>query len=122
MVHQAHCTAHIPTPTQSRQLFFLLMGMVVFTLAIYTTLCCHHASALVVAELKRYNKALYENVINTESTFPLIAVVCSLYVLDVFMDRNFQLAAWSIFARDAEMPLSKNLIQIAQWTEFQVSF
>lgn len=96
------------------------MGMIVFTLAIYTTLCCHHASSLVIAELKRYNKILYENVVNTESTFPLIAVVCSLYILDVCMDRNFQLAAWGVFVRDTEMSLSKNLIQIAQWTEFQV--
>ncbi|KAI6191261.1 hypothetical protein M3Y97_00209200 [Aphelenchoides bicaudatus] len=121
MVHQAHCTAHVPTPTQSRQLFFVLMGMVVFTLAIYTTLCCHHASALVVAELRRYNKVLYENVVNTESTFPLVIVICLLYVFDVCMDRNFQIAAWSMFTSDSEMPLSKNLIQIAQWTEFQTT-
>jgi hypothetical protein len=95
------------------------MGMVVFTLAIYTTLCCHHSSSLVIAELKRFNKVLYENVMATESTFPAVAVVCSLYVLDVCMDRNFQLAAWGLFS-NSESPLTKNIIQIAQWTEFQV--
>lgn len=58
--------------------------------------------------------------LNTEATFPLVVVVVALYVMDVCMDRNFQLAAWSILTGDKDMPLSKNLIQIAQWTEFQV--
>ncbi|KAI6243768.1 hypothetical protein M3Y99_00040800 [Aphelenchoides fujianensis] len=101
--HFAHCAAHLLTPTQNRSLFYVLMGF------------------MVIAELKRFNKKLYENVVSSEVTFLLVAVVAAFYVGSVCMDRNFQLTVWGLVSGQPNMKLSKSLIRIAQWTEFQTT-
>ncbi|KAI6210624.1 hypothetical protein M3Y96_00347800 [Aphelenchoides besseyi] len=120
-VHHAHCTAHFPTPTQSQQLFYVLMGFNGLMLGMYTALCCHVSSHYIIKELKKFNKSLYENVISTESVFPLILITAALYISSVLMDRNFQLTIWGLLTERPDIPLSRSLTRIAQWTEFQTT-
>lgn len=73
--HFAHCSAHIPSPTQMRRFFYLIAAMQVFVLAMYTVLWYHYGSALVcerssgaLSELARHGEERAEGIIGRQFT------------------------------------------------------
>lgn len=59
----AHCSAHIQNVTEKRQIFYMILGMQAFALAIYSTLIYHHSTSTVcylyLKQIKNYNILIY---------------------------------------------------------------
>ncbi|KAI1718870.1 hypothetical protein DdX_05981 [Ditylenchus destructor] len=77
----------------------------------------------VSTELKRYNFAVYENIIATESTFPIASSIVALFVLNVVLDRNFVDTVSTLFHQEiapiAQLPAEEKAIKNIQWMECQ---
>ena len=70
--------------------------------------------------LRRVNIRLYESVISTEVTLPIVSTIILLFVLNVVLDWNFILAAQSIIYSDPSIRPTHDLTIISKWSEIQV--
>ncbi|CAD5229140.1 unnamed protein product [Bursaphelenchus okinawaensis] len=117
-VHQPHCSALVPTPTQFRSLFFPLMTLHIFTLFVYTFFVVYINRKKILKRLEKVNKVLYENVTYSEVTFPLVCVTVTLYVTSIVLDDSFLRIILSLFGQDYSN--SSNFSQIL-WYETQTA-
>lgn len=70
--------------------------------------------------IRRINIRLYENVIATEITLPVIGGVILLFILNVGLDWNFVMAVQSVVFNDQSFKSTNDLIVFSKWSEIQV--
>nr|CAD2127438.1 unnamed protein product [Meloidogyne enterolobii] len=137
-----HCAILTPSPTQTRPLFFAILGIHALVLAIYSILTYHHHfDPQIAVELTRQNPLVLEQVHSTEQTLPSAATTVGLFILSTLLDRQFLIALANSFGfggiekmdeRSMLIVLNRNkrpemrvevlaegIFKVAFWSEFQ---
>ncbi|KAF7634939.1 hypothetical protein Mgra_00005684 [Meloidogyne graminicola] len=93
-----HCALLTPSPTQTRPLFFAILGIHVLVLAIYSILTYHHHfDPQIVQEITRQNPVVIEQIYATEQTLPAAATTVGLFILSTLLDKQFLMALANSF-------------------------
>uniref|UniRef100_A0A914L3G1 G-protein coupled receptors family 1 profile domain-containing protein n=1 Tax=Meloidogyne incognita TaxID=6306 RepID=A0A914L3G1_MELIC len=137
-----HCALLTPSPTQTRPLFFAILGIHALVLAIYSILTYHHHfDPQIAVEVTRQNPLVLEQVHSTEQTLPAAATTVGLFILSTLLDRQFLIALANSFGfggiekmdeRSMLIALNRNkrpemkvevlaegIFKVAFWSEFQ---
>uniref|UniRef100_A0A7E4UL79 Serpentine receptor class gamma n=1 Tax=Panagrellus redivivus TaxID=6233 RepID=A0A7E4UL79_PANRE len=113
----AHCVAHYSNLVQYRQFFFVIIGIVIFSLAVYTVLQLQ--TSTVLAQQKRVSLRIHASIAETQITFPIVLVSITLFLTNVLLDRHIFLALQGYFPWMQFIADSRSITVLAFWNELQ---